>query len=191
MTGVNVTHDDAISQQGHYAGAVTRLVAFLIDQTLATAIFSAMSAFVVFLVSLLTNVTVDSTFSQIVIGVLYVLWLFIYYAYSWSVTGKTPGMAILGIRVVQGDGSQTNPKHGITRTLAFSLSFLTLGLGLLGIIFGRRHRALHDVIADTAVVYAWDARGARWRFLARRQARQEAPEVADARPEHTAEAVAS
>ena len=31
----------------------------------------------------------------------------------------------------------------------------------------REHRALHDLIAGTAVVYAWDARAARLRFLAR------------------------
>jgi len=186
---VNVSHDEAVSQQGHYAGAVTRLVAFLVDQAIATAVFSAMSAFVVFLVSLLTDLEVDTNVSQIVIGVLYAVWLFMYYAYSWSVTGKTPGMAIFGIRVVQGNGAQTTPKHGVTRTLAFSLSFMTLGLGFLGIVVGRRHRALHDVIADTAVVYAWDARGARWRFLARRQAREASADVSDAPPQRSAEAV--
>jgi uncharacterized RDD family membrane protein YckC len=53
------------------------------------------------------------------------------------------------------------------RTLAFPLSFLLLGLGFLGILFGRDRRALHDVIAGTAVVYAWDAREARLRSLAR------------------------
>ena len=31
----------------------------------------------------------------------------------------------------------------------------------------REHRALYDVIAGTAVVYAWDARAARFRYLAR------------------------
>jgi hypothetical protein len=31
----------------------------------------------------------------------------------------------------------------------------------------REHRAVYDLIAGTAVVYAWDARAARLRFLAR------------------------
>jgi uncharacterized RDD family membrane protein YckC len=53
------------------------------------------------------------------------------------------------------------------RTLAFPLSFLLLGLGFAGILLGRDRRALHDSIAGTAVVYAWDARAARLRFLAR------------------------
>jgi uncharacterized RDD family membrane protein YckC len=58
-------------------------------------------------------------------------------------------------------------KRGLLRTLAFPLSFLLLGLGFLGILLGRDRRALHDVIADTAVVYCWDAREARLRSLAR------------------------
>ncbi len=49
----------------------------------------------------------------------------------------------------------------------FSLSFLLMGAGFLGILVQREHRALHDLIAGTAVIYAWDARAARLRFLAR------------------------
>ncbi len=47
------------------------------------------------------------------------------------------------------------------------LARLDLGLGFLGILFGRVRRALHDSIAGTAVVYTWDARAARLRSLAR------------------------
>jgi hypothetical protein len=36
-----------------------------------------------------------------------------------------------------------------------------------GILLGRDRRALHDVIAGTAVVYTWDARAARLGFLSR------------------------
>ena len=39
--------------------------------------------------------------------------------------------------------------------------------GFVGILLGDRRRALHDVIAGTAVIYAWDARAARLRFLSR------------------------
>lgn len=45
--------------------------------------------------------------------------------------------------------------------------FLLMGVGFLGILVQREHRALHDLIAGTAVIYAWDARAARLRFLAR------------------------
>jgi hypothetical protein len=55
----------------------------------------------------------------------------------------------------------------VLRTLALPLSFLTLGLGFVGIVTNREHRALHDRIAGSTVVYDWDARAARLRFLAR------------------------
>jgi hypothetical protein len=68
------------------------------------------------------------------------------------------------------------------RSLTFPLGFLTLGLGFLGILVQREHRALYDLIAGTAVVYAWDARSARLRYLARQAepvaARAVAPTVA-------------
>ena len=56
---------------------------------------------------------------------------------------------------------------GLLRTIAFPLSFLLLGLGSIGVLFGRDRRTLHDLIAGTAVVYASDAREARLRSLAR------------------------
>jgi uncharacterized RDD family membrane protein YckC len=75
-------------------------------------------------------------------------------------------MAVLGVQVVRADGYVLDPWRGALRALAFPLSFLFLGLGFLGILVQRERRALHDLIAGSAVVYAWDARAARLRFLA-------------------------
>jgi hypothetical protein len=52
------------------------------------------------------------------------------------------------------------------------VSFLLLGLGLVGIVTGREHRALHDVVAGSAVVVDFGDRPAELpgplsRFLAR------------------------
>jgi uncharacterized RDD family membrane protein YckC len=69
-------------------------------------------------------------------------------------------MTLLGVQVVDRDGSEVSTRRGLVRTLVFPLSFLLLGIGFLGILFGRGRRALHDSIAGTAVVYAWDAGGA-------------------------------
>lgn len=157
----------AVNQQGHYAGAVTRLAAFAIDQSVATAAFAVATAVISWALHLVTAGEVDWTPSAWLTALLFTGWLFVYYAYPWSVSGKTFGMALLGIRVVRRDGAPTSPRHGIVRTLAFPLSFMTLGLGFVPIITGRHHRALHDAIAGTAVVYSWDARAARLRFLAR------------------------
>jgi len=161
--------DDAVSQQGHYAGAATRLAAFAIDQTVLTTAFALGSALLAWVIAVVTADEVKWEPATVVSGVAYLVWWFIYWAYPWSVSGKTVGMALLGIRVVRADGSSTGPRQGTLRALALPLSFMTLGIGFLPIVFGRHRRALHDKVAGTAVVYSWDARGARWRFLARQQ----------------------
>lgn len=159
---------EAVSLQGHYAGAVTRLAAFALDQAVATASFTLTVAVAAWTVSLVTNGEVQLDTAGILIGMgAFALWLFVYYAYPWSVSGKSLGMSVLGIQVVAADGDDCSARSAVLRTLALPLSFLTLGLGFLPILFGRNRRALHDRIAGTAVVYSWDARAARWRFLAR------------------------
>ena len=98
----------------------------------------------------------------------YAVWAFIYFAHSWAASGRTAGMALFGVRVVAADGTDASGRRAVVRTLALPLSFLFLGLGFVGILLGNRRRALHDVIAGTAVIYAWDARAARLRFLSRK-----------------------
>ena len=97
----------------------------------------------------------------------YAVWAFLYFAYSWAAGGRTAGMALFGVRVVRDDGGDASGRRAVVRTLALPLSFLFLGLGFADIVLGDRRRALHDVIAGTAVIYSWDARAARLRFLSR------------------------
>jgi uncharacterized RDD family membrane protein YckC len=97
-----------------------------------------------------------------------VIWEFIYFAYQWALSGKTMGMALLGIRLVKIDGSPVGARQAVIRTLTLPLSIIFLGLGFLGILTNRRRYAWHDRLAKTAVVYSWDARAARLRWLARK-----------------------
>ena len=158
---------DLVTYQAHYAGAVSRFAAYAIDITLGTGVFALALAGISYGVHIVTGHQVSWNRSNILVAILYFAWLGVYFAYSWAVSGRTPGMAVLGIRVVKADGTTLPPSRAVVRTLAFPLSFLLCGLGFLGILVGREHRALHDVIAGSAVIYAWDARAARLRFLAR------------------------
>lgn len=175
-------HRQAISQQGHYAGGVSRMSAFVVDQAVATTTYSLGTAVVVWCVSLVTKHEIDVTVTGWVSVAGYLIWLFVYYAYPWAMSGKSLGMALLGIRVVTTEGAPIGGRIAAKRTLALPLSFLTLGIGFLPILFGRDRRALHDHIAGTAVVYAWDAQAARWRFLARSTQAEESPESTEASP---------
>jgi uncharacterized RDD family membrane protein YckC len=153
-------------RQGHYAGAASRLVAFVIDVGASWGLYTLGAAALVFVVNLLTGYKIQVSHYPIVASLMLAGWEFVYFAYQWTLSGKTIGMTILGVRVVCRDGSPVNGRRAALRTVMFPLGFLTLGLGFLGILVGRERRALYDRIAGTTVVYDWDARAARLRWLA-------------------------
>jgi uncharacterized RDD family membrane protein YckC len=153
--------------RGQPAGFASRFIAFIVDCALSIGAFLLVLGAASFAASVLTGSSIHWSRENTWVVVAFFAWEFLYYAFYWTGTGKTPGMLLLGIEVVGQDGSRAGTKRGLLRTLAFPLSFILLGLGFLGILLGRDRRALHDVIADTAVVYCWDAREARLRSLAR------------------------
>jgi uncharacterized RDD family membrane protein YckC len=153
--------------RGHYAGFASRFIAFVVDCVLSITVFELALAAASFAASVLAGTTIHWHRGSLWVIIAFFAWEFFYYAYFWTASGKTPGMTLLGVQVVGRDGSHVGTRRGFVRTLAFPLSFLLLGLGFVGILLGRDRRALHDSIADTAVVYTWDARAARLRFLAR------------------------
>src|SRR5215813_8430094 len=156
-----------VSAQGQYAGSASRFAAYLIDFIASTVIYWLALQLVSFVVEIATGSPVSWHRNNIVVVIIYVAWQFLYFGFQWAADGSTWGMALLGVQVVRADGTRLNPWQGWVRSLTFPLGFLTLGLGFLGILVQREHRALYDLIAGTAVVYAWDARAARLRYLAR------------------------
>ena len=167
----NEGYQRAVSQQGHYAGGVTLVVGFIIDQFVIATTFSIGSAAVTYVIRLVTGQTIELAGRSGLVGALVVVWSFCYFAGCWGVSGQTVGMALVGLRVVAADGSIAGGRSAVLRTLALPLGFATAGIGFLGILFRSDRRAWHDRIGGTAVVYSWDARGSQLRFLASRRAR--------------------
>ncbi len=155
------------SLQGKYAGFASRFVAFAVDVGISLGVFMLALAAISFAARVLTGKDIAWNRSDIWVAIAYAVWAFIYFAHSWAASGRTAGMALLGVRVVRDDGTDASGRRAVLRTLALPLSFLLLGLGFVGILLGGQRRALHDVIAGTAVIYSWDARAARLRFLSR------------------------
>ena len=171
-----------VSAQGQYAGSVSRFGAYLIDLVASTVIYWLALQLISFVVEIVTGSPVSWHRDNIVVAITYVAWQFIYFGFQWAADGSTWGMALMGVVVVRADGTRLHAWQGWVRSLTFPLGFLTLGLGFLGILVQREHRALYDLIAGSAVVYAWDARAARLRYLARQAepvvARAAAPTLA-------------
>ena len=153
--------------QGHYAGAASRLVAYVIDQAVLGLVFLAASAIVAYSIDLfLPDENSVEAPSWLVAG-LYALWWIIYFAVPWSASGKSFGMLVTGIRVVRRDGDALGGGPSLVRALVLPLGFVTAGLTFIGIVVGRQHRALQDCAAGSVVVYDWDARAARLRIMAK------------------------
>jgi uncharacterized RDD family membrane protein YckC len=155
------------NQRGEYAGFASRFIAFVFDSAISIGVFMLVLSAASFAASVLTGSSIHWNRGNLWVVLAFFAWEFFYYAYFWTASGQTPGMTLLGVQVVGRDGSNVGTQRGLVRTLAFPLSFLLLGLGFVGILLSRDRRALHDSIAGTEVVYAWDARAARLRFLAR------------------------
>ena len=153
---------------GHYAGAASRFAAYAVDVIVSWAAFTLALAGVSFAILIITGRSVNWHLGgSIAVAVIFAVWEFTYFGYCWAAAGRTTGMALLGLRVVRADGADLDPWRGVVRALVFPLSIILCGLGFVGILTQREHRALHDLLAGTAVVYSWDARAVRLRLLAR------------------------
>ncbi len=145
---------------GHYAGPVSRLGAYAADSFAAVASFGVLGAILRFFVDVLTNRSAEVAVSPWVGFVLLGVWVFGWFWLPLALTGRSPAKWLVGLKVVRGDGSRIGAGRALVRVLVMPLSGLAAGLGLVGIVVGQRHRALHDVVADSAVVYDWGARRA-------------------------------
>jgi uncharacterized RDD family membrane protein YckC len=76
----------------------------------------------------------------------------LYQLYFGGMSGQTPGMRLVGIRLISARGTAPGPARGFLRLLALVPSLLPAGLGWLWALFDREHRALHDHLAGTYVI---------------------------------------
>jgi uncharacterized RDD family membrane protein YckC len=71
---------------------------------------------------------------------------------AWSGSGRAPGMAVLGLRVVGRDGERLSSRRAFWRAV---LAVVTLGLGVLWVLVSKRNKSIYDIVCGSAVVYAW------------------------------------
>jgi uncharacterized RDD family membrane protein YckC len=74
----------------------------------------------------------------------------VYCTVFWGLAGRTPGMAVVGVRVVRAAGGRVRWLPALIRALL--LAFFPIGS--LWLLVDRRHQAVHDKLARTLVVRA-------------------------------------
>lgn len=122
---------------GQPAGFIIRGLAMVIDFVVLS-LFCSYTA----TIGLLPFVTVPFLPALLYFGIFTGLW------------GRTPGKAILGLKVVGQNGKELNLFDGMVRTLNYVVSMIPLGFGFLVVPFSERKLALHDFLCGTKVIHS-------------------------------------
>jgi len=162
---------------GHYAGFVSRLIAFTVDLLILSIVIMFLTWFVPTSISMMQlrpdeligrHFPYISNFFELIYqsftnlgttwGIFGIISIILYYSLFVSFAGQTPGKALLGLRIVPISGQKISFNRAMFRYLLYYLSALPLGLGFIWILIDDRRMAWHDKIARTYVLYAWEAR---------------------------------
>jgi uncharacterized RDD family membrane protein YckC len=133
------------------AGAVSRSAALLIDAAIVNLFFTVLAGAVTLLATFFGGSGENVPRFAVAVGSF--VWLVVvgtYLAGFWALAGQTPGMRFLGIRL---DERRLAPGRSIRRLIGLGLSFVTLGIGFLGIVFGESRRGWADRMGHTEVIY--------------------------------------
>jgi pimeloyl-ACP methyl ester carboxylesterase/uncharacterized RDD family membrane protein YckC len=144
-------HPSEPGARSQFGGLVTRGVALVMDAALANVAFLVAAASVL-LVASLAGGWRPGWLAATIGSVGWLLVAAVYFAGFWSGLGQTPGMQVLGVRVVDGDGETPSAARSVLRFGALIVAILPLGAGFLPVLVDSRRRGLHDFIAGTRVL---------------------------------------
>jgi uncharacterized RDD family membrane protein YckC len=135
-----------------YAGIATRAVALVVDVALVSTIV-VVGAGLLGLVASLVGELRPQWLVATLVGCAWGLTVTIYFVLFWSVTGQTPGMRAMRLRVVTADGTPPSFWRALVRLIGLLLAIVPLFAGFLPVLFDSRRRALPDYLARTVVLY--------------------------------------
>lgn len=171
----------AVAVQGRYCGFVSKAVAILGDIFFITVLFAMIFQVVQWCLILFLGISHDEAENKtrdfqrqgnLAMVMMYCGFWFMYFFLSVALAGQTIGMAIVGLKVCNCNSSPhstVSVKQTFIRTCLLPLSVtLCPPLGVIGLVRGDG-RMLHDLVANTGMVYLWNAKLAKMRNQALRE----------------------
>lgn len=137
------------------AGFVTRVLGFAIDVVILDIAALALGGGLAWAANVLgidLNPSVPLVAALAAAG-----WLVLisnYLVAFWCLTGQTPGMRFMGIRVTDRRGATPGLTRSLRRLVGMYLAALPAGAGFLLVLVDDRRRGLHDRLAGTLVIHA-------------------------------------
>lgn len=144
--------------QGQRAGIVTRLIAAALDACVIGIVLLGGYLGLVGLIFLLN----PRSFSWPELGLVFSLAAafvvaFVYFTAFWTLSGRTYGYLVMGLRVL-GIGGRRLRFFGAALRAAF---VVIVPIGIMWIPFSRDNKSLQDLFLGTRVVYDWQPRAVR------------------------------
>jgi uncharacterized RDD family membrane protein YckC len=147
--------DEPIGYQGSRAGLVSRAVADIVDAIVA--LLMLIGGYLIFCA--IVFIISPRTFSfpapgrewTLMIGTVVVI---SYLAFGWSLTGRTLGKQLAGLRVVTTSGGRLHFGVALSRATLCVI----FPAGLLWAAFSHKNASVHDLLLRTSVIYDWSKR---------------------------------
>ena len=142
-----VLAQEQVSEQLEYAGFWVRFSAMFVDG----------------LVLIIPSIIVAAIFGKNLGTFLQYVLMWGYSIYMLTTRQATLGKMAVGIKVVSINGdNQTTGKLALREIVGKILNMITLGIGYIMIAFTEKKQGLHDMIADTVVVYDQSGKRRPW-----------------------------
>jgi len=134
-----------------YGGLAARGVAFVVDALLAHVAFLVLAASIA-LIESLVGAFHSGWLTGSLLGAGWAVVVVVYFVLFWSTTGQTPGMRLMGLRVITGSGDSPSVWRALVRFAALIVAILPFFAGFLPVPIDDRRRALQDYVAGTSVI---------------------------------------
>jgi len=152
---VRVLPQDAATRQGTRAGVVSRTLAMVVDGAYAVAgvaIGYGLWAGFRLLRGPRTFAWPQVSFAVLATVALVVAALLL--TATWTSTGRSPGARLMGLRVIDREGSPPR----LWRSLVRAVTCVVFPLGLFWSAASKRNASLQDLLVRTSVIYDWHER---------------------------------
>jgi uncharacterized RDD family membrane protein YckC len=132
-----------------YAGPVSRMIAYVLDTLIVSVIFTGVTVALGMMASFIgaeahrLALAAASAYLIVLPAI-----LAIYCGLFWLLAGRTPGMALLGLRVVAVRSRPMSWLSAFVRALVLAY----FPIGALWALVDRRRQAVHDKLARTTVI---------------------------------------
>ncbi len=134
-----------------YGGLAGRGIAIVVDAVLVHLAFLVVAASIA-LIESLVGAFHSGWLTGSLLGAGWAVVVVVYFVLFWSTTGQTPGMRLMGLRVLTGSGDPPSVWRALVRFVGLIVAIIPFFAGFVPVLFDDRRRALQDYVAGTSVV---------------------------------------